>query len=76
MQVVKKLIAESYMGQGRLQFGGKQLSNQDLVELCLYPVVNECCRVIDEGHVVRESDVDMCSITVISRERKKTGFRG
>jgi len=40
----------------------KLFSEKDLVEICLFPVVNEAFRVVDEGHVVRESDVDIISV--------------
>ncbi len=32
------------------------------IEMVLYPVVNESYRVVAEGHVVRESDVDVVSV--------------
>lgn len=39
------------------------LTDQDIVDIILLPVVNECYRVIAEGHVASESDVDIISIT-------------
>eukprot|EP01018_Ginkgo_biloba_P007979 Gb_20832 [translate_table: standard] len=33
-----------------------------IMEMILYPVVNEACRVLDEGIVVRASDLDVASI--------------
>ena len=47
--------------QGKAPIG--PLSDQDIVEMIMYPVVNESCRVIAEGHVIRASDVDVCSVT-------------
>jgi enoyl-CoA hydratase/3-hydroxyacyl-CoA dehydrogenase len=35
------------------------LTDQQIVEYLLFPVVNEACRIIEEGHVYRVSDVDV-----------------
>lgn len=45
-----------------LKLTGKE-TDQDLVEMVMFPVVNESCRVIAEGHVLRECDVDVTSVT-------------
>ncbi|RZC75615.1 hypothetical protein C5167_051092, partial [Papaver somniferum] len=44
--------------------GGKplSLSDQEIVEMIMFPVVNEACRVLDGGVVVRASDLDAASI--------------
>ncbi|CAK9155175.1 unnamed protein product [Ilex paraguariensis] len=48
--------------------GGKPLSvtDQEIVEMILFPVVNEACRVLDEGVVVRASDLDVASVLGMS----------
>ncbi|KAL0910388.1 hypothetical protein M5K25_021366 [Dendrobium thyrsiflorum] len=38
------------------------VSDQEIVEMIFFPVVNEACRVMDEGVVVRASDIDVASI--------------
>jgi len=38
------------------------LGEKEIVEIALYPVVNEAYRIVEEGHVIRESDVDVVSI--------------
>ncbi|PKA64740.1 Peroxisomal fatty acid beta-oxidation multifunctional protein [Apostasia shenzhenica] len=38
------------------------VSDQDIVEMIFFPVVNEACRVLDEGIVVQASDVDIASV--------------
>ncbi|KAJ7973844.1 Peroxisomal fatty acid beta-oxidation multifunctional protein [Quillaja saponaria] len=38
------------------------VSDQEIVEMILFPVVNEACRVLDEGIVVRASDLDIASV--------------
>ncbi|KAH0453109.1 hypothetical protein IEQ34_017433 [Dendrobium chrysotoxum] len=38
------------------------VSDQEIVEMIFFPVVNEACRVMDEGVVVRSSDIDVASI--------------
>ncbi|XP_076889822.1 peroxisomal fatty acid beta-oxidation multifunctional protein AIM1-like [Bidens hawaiensis] len=48
--------------------GGKPITvtDQEIVEMILFPVVNEACRVLDEGIVVRASDLDVASVLGMS----------
>ncbi|GMH23810.1 hypothetical protein Nepgr_025653 [Nepenthes gracilis] len=48
--------------------GGKPISvsDEEILEMVLFPVVNEACRVIDDGIVVRASDLDIASILGMS----------
>ncbi|GJM88367.1 hypothetical protein PR202_ga04422 [Eleusine coracana subsp. coracana] len=39
-----------------------KLSDNDIVEMIFLPVVNEACRVLDEGIAVKASDLDVASI--------------
>ncbi|KAI3701455.1 hypothetical protein L6452_26547 [Arctium lappa] len=43
---------------------GKPISvtDQEIIEMVLFPVVNEACRVIEEGIVVRVADLDIASV--------------
>ncbi|KAK4757727.1 hypothetical protein SAY87_019028 [Trapa incisa] len=47
---------------------GKPLSvsDQEILEMILFPVVNESCRVLDEGVVVQASDLDIASVLGMS----------
>jgi len=38
------------------------VTDKTLVEMILYPVVNESLRVQAEGHVIRALDIDVCSV--------------
>ncbi|KAK1365378.1 peroxisomal fatty acid beta-oxidation multifunctional protein AIM1 [Heracleum sosnowskyi] len=42
------------------------LTDEEVVEMILFPVVNEACRVLDEGFVVRASDLDVASVLGMS----------
>ncbi|XP_042497276.1 peroxisomal fatty acid beta-oxidation multifunctional protein AIM1-like [Macadamia integrifolia] len=44
--------------------GGKPISvsDQEILEMIFFPVVNEACRVMDEGVVIRASDLDVASV--------------
>ncbi|GMN50553.1 hypothetical protein TIFTF001_019697 [Ficus carica] len=42
------------------------VTDQEIVEMILFPVVNEACRVLDEGIVVRASDLDIASVLGMS----------
>lgn len=39
-----------------------KISDKDIVEMVFLPVVNEACRVLDEGIAVKASDLDIASI--------------
>ncbi|XP_071716970.1 peroxisomal fatty acid beta-oxidation multifunctional protein AIM1-like [Rutidosis leptorrhynchoides] len=47
---------------------GKPISftDQEIVDMVLFPVVNEACRVLEEGVVVRASDLDVASVLGMS----------
>ncbi|TVU20971.1 hypothetical protein EJB05_30578 [Eragrostis curvula] len=39
-----------------------KLSEKDIAEIVFFPVINEACRVLDEGIAVKASDLDIASI--------------
>ncbi|XAR57066.1 3-hydroxyacyl-CoA dehydrogenase [Bertholletia excelsa] len=39
-----------------------KLSEKDIVEMIFFPVVNEACRVLDEGIVVKAGDLDIAAV--------------
>ncbi|GMI88578.1 ABNORMAL INFLORESCENCE MERISTEM [Hibiscus trionum] len=47
---------------------GKPISvtDKEILEMLLFPVVNEACRVLEEGIVVRASDLDIASVLGMS----------
>nr|VDD48626.1 unnamed protein product [Brassica oleracea] len=48
--------------------GGKPISvtDKEIVEMILFPVVNEACRVLGEGVVIRASELDVASVLGMS----------
>jgi len=52
----------------KIMSSGKPISvsDQEIVEMVFFPVVNEACRVMDEGVVVRASDLDIASVLGMS----------
>nr|AFK48400.1 unknown [Lotus japonicus] len=48
--------------------GGKPISvtDQEIVEMILFPIVNESCRILEEGVVIRASDLDIASVLGMS----------
>jgi enoyl-CoA hydratase/3-hydroxyacyl-CoA dehydrogenase len=48
--------------------GGKPISvsDKEIVEMVLFPVVNEACRVMEDGVVVRAADLDIASVLGMS----------
>ncbi|PWA75930.1 hypothetical protein CTI12_AA210300 [Artemisia annua] len=48
-------------------------TDQERVEMVLFPVVNEAGRVIEEGIVVRASDLDIASVLAMSFDSLQIG---
>ena len=42
------------------------ISDQQILEMVLFPVVNEGCRVVEEGIVVRPSDLNVATVLGMS----------
>ncbi|KAJ8526582.1 hypothetical protein K7X08_029059 [Anisodus acutangulus] len=57
-------IVEESMRLTNIAPGGKPISvtDEEILEMIFFPVVNEACRVIEEGIVVRASDIDIASV--------------
>merc|ERR1719265_921782 len=56
-----------HMEPGRKKFagvgaGGPKLTDEEILQVFMFPVVNEACRILDEGLVDRASDIDIGSI--------------
>ncbi|XP_068653028.1 peroxisomal fatty acid beta-oxidation multifunctional protein-like [Aristolochia californica] len=64
---VQSIIEESRR-RVNIMPGGKPItvSDQEILEMVLFPAVNEACRVMDEGIVVQASDLDIASILGMS----------
>ncbi|XP_042506222.1 peroxisomal fatty acid beta-oxidation multifunctional protein MFP2-like [Macadamia integrifolia] len=39
-----------------------KFSDKDIVEMIFFPVLNEACRVLDEGIAVKASDLDIAAV--------------
>ncbi|KAM0037082.1 putative isomerase, 3-hydroxyacyl-CoA dehydrogenase, Enoyl-CoA hydratase [Helianthus debilis subsp. tardiflorus] len=50
------------------------VNDQEIVEMVLFPVVNEACRVLEEQIVVRASDLDIASVLGMSFPRYRGGI--
>ncbi|ERM98618.1 peroxisomal fatty acid beta-oxidation multifunctional protein [Amborella trichopoda] len=57
-------IIEESRRQVNILPGGKPImvSDREILEMIFFPVVNEACRVLSEGIVVRASDLDISSV--------------
>ncbi|KAK7314460.1 hypothetical protein VNO77_32984 [Canavalia gladiata] len=56
--------------------GGKPISvtDQEIVEMILFPIVNEACRILEEGIVIRASDLDVASVLGMSFPNYRGGI--
>ncbi|KAG0462840.1 hypothetical protein HPP92_021316 [Vanilla planifolia] len=72
---VQRIIDESRKRTGI--FSSEKLlsiTDQDIVEMIFFPVVNEACRVMDEGVVIRASDIDIASVLGMGFPRHRGGL--
>ncbi len=54
-------VAEKIIQDFRIQAGvtPRAISDEEILERCLYPMVNEGAKILDEGMAIRASDVDV-----------------
>ncbi len=53
---VEQLIKDFAVGKGIEQ---RTITDQEVLERCLYPMVNEGAKILDEGIAIRGSDIDV-----------------
>ena len=53
---VEKLIRDFAVEKG---YAPKEISDEEIIEQCIYPVINEGAKILDEGIAVRPSDLDV-----------------
>jgi 3-hydroxyacyl-CoA dehydrogenase len=58
--IAEKVIRDFAAAQDK---SARTLSDEEIVERLLYPVINECARILDEGVAVRASDIDVALTT-------------
>jgi len=64
-QAIQDPEIEQYIQQARNDAGNPpmlDISDNEIAQMILYPVINECTRVFLEGMVVRDDDIDIGSI--------------
>ena len=54
--VTAKLIEEFRAKQG---INVRQISDQEILERCIYPMINEGAKILEEGKAIRASDIDV-----------------
>ncbi|XP_024959237.1 peroxisomal fatty acid beta-oxidation multifunctional protein AIM1-like [Cynara cardunculus var. scolymus] len=69
-------IIEESIRLANLMPEGKPISvtDQEIVEMVLFPVVNEACRVLEEGIVTRVIDLDIASVLGMSFPSERGGI--
>jgi 3-hydroxyacyl-CoA dehydrogenase len=55
--VVEKIIQDFRAKSG---VNSRTISDEEIVERCVYPLINEAMRVLEEGKAIRASDIDVC----------------
>ncbi|WP_316154463.1 3-hydroxyacyl-CoA dehydrogenase NAD-binding domain-containing protein [Cupriavidus sp. BIC8F] len=54
--VVEQVIRDFAAKQGRT---GRAVSEQEILERCIYPMINEGAKILQEGKAIRASDIDV-----------------
>jgi len=54
--VVEKIIRDFAARQGVNQ---RTISDQEIIERCIYPMINEGAKILEEGKAIRASDIDI-----------------
>lgn len=54
--VVEKIILDFAAKKG---INRRQISDQEILERCIYPMINEGAKILEEGMAIRSSDVDI-----------------
>eukprot|EP01084_Bolivina_argentea_P290367 498746_1 len=72
-KALKKLII-NIQNEKKIEFKLKEISDEDIIEICLYPVVNESFRILSEGFVCKGSDLDIVSIFGYGFPKQKGGI--
>jgi len=55
-QIVEKLVLEQSNKAGVKR---RAISEQEILERCIYPMINEGAKILEEGHAYRASDIDI-----------------
>ena len=53
---IEKLILEASQELG---FTRREIGEQEILERCLYPLINEGAKILEEGLAIRASDIDV-----------------
>jgi 3-hydroxyacyl-CoA dehydrogenase len=54
--IVEKLVLEQSASQGVTR---RAISDQEILERCIYPMINEGAKILEEGKAYRASDIDI-----------------
>ena len=54
--VVERIILEFAAGKG---INRRKISDEEILERCVYPMINEGAKILEEGMAIRSSDIDI-----------------
>ena len=69
--VTEKIIADFLAARG---ITPRPVGDQEIVERCIYPMINEACKVLAEGIAVRASDIDVIMVQGYGFPRYRGGL--
>jgi len=51
----------------------RQIGTEEIIERCIYPMINEACKVLEEGVAIRASDIDVIMVNGYGFPRRSGG---
>ncbi len=54
--VTEQIIRDLMQKQGK---SARNISDEEIVERCIYPMINEAAKILEEGKAIRASDIDV-----------------
>ena len=69
--LVEKIIADFLAAKN---IKPRQISADEIIERCIYPMINEACKVLEEGIAIRASDIDVIMVNGYGFPRYRGGL--
>jgi len=57
--LTEKIIGDFLARKG---IEARKVSDEEVIERCIYPMINEACKVLEEGIAIRASDIDVIMV--------------
>ena len=61
MPEADRVVSEALIDEVRAELGieKREVQDEEIIERCIYPMINEGCKILEEGVALRASDIDI-----------------